>query len=78
MLVLHDPTTAVDAVTEARIAARMRALRAGRTTIAVTSSPALLAAADRVVLVVAGRAVAAGEHADLMRDESRYRAVVLE
>ena len=78
VLVLHDPTTAVDAVTEARIAARLRALRAGRTTIAVTTSPALLAAADRVVLVVAGRAVAAGEHADLMPDEPRYRAVVLE
>jgi putative ABC transport system ATP-binding protein len=77
VLVLHDPTTAVDAVTEARIAARVRALRAGRTTIAVTSSPALLAAADRVVLVVGGRAVAAGEHADLVHDEQRYRDVVL-
>ncbi len=77
VLVLHDPTTAVDAVTEARIAARLRGLRAGRTTIVVTTSPALLAAADRVVLVTAGRASAIGRHADLLRDDPAYRAAVL-
>jgi putative ABC transport system ATP-binding protein len=49
VLVLHDPTTAVDAVTEAEIAAGLRRVRAGRTTIVVTSSPALLGVADRVV-----------------------------
>ena len=77
VLVLHDPTTAVDAVTEARIAARVRELRAGRTTIVVTSSPALLAAADRVVLIAGGRAVAAGSHARLLHADERYRAAVL-
>jgi putative ABC transport system ATP-binding protein len=49
VLVLHDPTTAVDAVTEIEIAAGLREVRAGRTTLLVTSSPALLDAADRVV-----------------------------
>jgi putative ABC transport system ATP-binding protein len=49
VLVLHDPTTAVDAITEAEIAAGLREMRAGRTTLVVTSSPALLEAADRVV-----------------------------
>ncbi len=78
VLVLHDPTTAVDAVTEARIAARVRALRTRRTTIAVTSSPALLAAADRVVLVTAGRVGAAGTHAELLRRDPRYRELVLQ
>jgi putative ABC transport system ATP-binding protein len=77
VLVLHDPTTAVDAVTEARIATRVRELRAGRTTIVVTSSPALLAAADRVVLICGGRAVARGAHADLLHADDRYRAAVL-
>ena len=51
ILVLHDPTTAVDAVTEHAIAGGVRALRAGLTTLVVTSSPALLAAADRVVVL---------------------------
>jgi len=77
VLVLQDPTTAVDAVTEACIAARLAALRAGRTTIVVTSSPALLAAADRVVLIVAGSAVASGSHLQLLRGDERYRAAVL-
>lgn len=77
VLVLHDPTTAVDAVTESRIAARVRELRAGRTTIIVTSSPALLAAADRIVLIAGGRAVATGSHADLLHGNDGYRAAVL-
>lgn len=54
VLVLHDPTTAVDAVTEARIAERLRAARADRRTIVVTRAPAFLAVADRVVRVVEG------------------------
>lgn len=49
VLVLHEPTTAVDSVTEALIAERLPALRAGRTTVLLTTSPALLAACDRVV-----------------------------
>ncbi|WP_414709312.1 ABC transporter transmembrane domain-containing protein [Pseudonocardia sp.] len=76
VLVLHDPTTAVDSVTEAEIATGLRAVRHDRTTIAVTSSPALLAVADRVVLVDGGRVVAEGEHARLLREHARYREVV--
>ena len=49
VLVLHDPTTAVDAVTENTVAERLGAVRAGRTTLVVTGSPALLAHCDRVV-----------------------------
>lgn len=50
-LVLHDPTTAVDAVTEAAIAANLRGMRAGRRTLVITRSPALLAIADRIIVV---------------------------
>ncbi|WP_260695945.1 ABC transporter ATP-binding protein [Streptomyces sp. IB201691-2A2] len=49
VLVLHDPTTAVDSVTEHTIAGRLRAVRAGRSTLLIASAPALLAACDRVV-----------------------------
>ncbi|MFF0725254.1 ABC transporter ATP-binding protein [Streptomyces sp. NPDC004134] len=77
VLVVHDPTTAVDVVTEARIAEGLRDHRAGRTTLLVTNSPALLAVADRVVFVDAGRVAAEGPHADLVRDEAAYRAAVL-
>ncbi|MFC0532763.1 ABC transporter ATP-binding protein [Phytohabitans kaempferiae] len=78
VLVLHDPTTAVDAVTEARIAAGIREVRAGRTTIVVTTSPALLAATDRVVVLDGGVVTAAGRHADLVREHAGYRAAVLQ
>ncbi|MEW2131545.1 ABC transporter ATP-binding protein [Streptomyces sp. NPDC005435] len=77
VLVLHDPTTAVDAVTEARIAQGVREVRAGRTTVLVTNSPALLAVTDRVVLLDAGRVGARGTHADLVQTDAAYRTAVL-
>ncbi|OKI92885.1 ABC transporter [Streptomyces sp. CB02058] len=49
VLVLHDPTTAVDSVTEHTIASRLREVRAGRSTLLIASAPALLVACDRVV-----------------------------
>ncbi|MFE3490758.1 ABC transporter ATP-binding protein, partial [Streptomyces griseus] len=45
-------------------------------TVAFASSPLLLDAADRVVLVHEGTVVAVGAHRDLLRTEPRYRAVV--
>ncbi|WP_432006471.1 ABC transporter transmembrane domain-containing protein [Streptomyces parvus] len=75
-LVLDEPTSAVDSHTEARVAAGIAKLRQGRTTVAFASSPLLLDAADRVVLVHEGTVVAVGSHHDLLRDEPRYRAVV--
>lgn len=48
VLVLADPTSAVDAHTEARIVERVAALRRGRTTVVITHSPLWAAAADRV------------------------------
>ncbi|MFF0383221.1 ABC transporter ATP-binding protein [Streptomyces sp. NPDC004286] len=77
VLVLHDPTTAVDAVTEARIAEGLRELRRGRTTVVVTNSPALLAVTDRVVLLDGGRIGAEGTHDQLVRTDADYRTAVL-
>ncbi|MFF4705564.1 ABC transporter transmembrane domain-containing protein [Streptomyces sp. NPDC001288] len=57
VLVLHDPTTAVDAVTEDAIAERVRRSRAGRTTLVITAAPAWLARCDQVVRVPAARTV---------------------
>lgn len=77
VLVLHDPTTAVDAVTEQNIAEALVAARhrTDRATLLVTRAPALLQAADRVVFVRDGRITAEGEHTDLMGHE-QYREVV--
>ncbi|WP_424529407.1 ABC transporter ATP-binding protein [Sphaerisporangium viridialbum] len=77
VLVVHDPTTAVDAVTEARIATGIREFRRGRTTILVTTSPALLAVTDRVALLHNGRVTDTAPHADLVRRHAAYRTAVL-
>ena len=76
VLVLDEPTSAVDSHTEARIAEGVHALREGRTTVVFTSSPLLLDHADRVVLVHEGEVAAVGVHRDLVHTEPRYRAVV--
>jgi ABC-type multidrug transport system fused ATPase/permease subunit len=76
VLVLVEPTSAVDAHTEARIASRLRAARAGRTTVVVTSSPLVLDRADRVVFVEDGRVAAEGTHAALLSSHAGYRLTV--
>ncbi|GAC66240.1 ABC transporter transmembrane domain-containing protein [Gordonia soli] len=101
VLVLHDPTTAVDAVTEHSVAAGIRDVRHGgghphttgsnttgsnttgsyttrlNTTILITTSPALLAVTDRVVVVDDGRVVTEGTHRQLADGDRRYAEVVL-
>ncbi|MFC8583734.1 ABC transporter ATP-binding protein [Streptomyces sp. NPDC057217] len=77
VLVVHDPTTAVDTVTESRIATCLKQLRSDRTTFMVTTSPALLAATDRVVVIDEGSVTAEGSHQDLVTADPAYRATVL-
>ena len=77
LLVLHDPTTAVDAVTEHSIAQGIRAFRAGLTTLVITTSPALLAVTDRVVVIGDGVVTAEGDHASLGLSHEDYRKAVL-
>ena len=76
VLVLVEPTSAVDAHTEARIADRLVEHRAGRTTVVTTTSPLLLDRVDRVAFLSEGHVVAFGSHRELLRDVPEYRAVV--
>lgn len=77
VLVLVEPTSAVDAHTEAMIADRLPGYRAGRTTVVMTASPLLLHHADQVVLLEDGVVVAAGTHQSLADSVQAYRRVVL-
>ncbi|EST37037.1 hypothetical protein N566_15185 [Streptomycetaceae bacterium MP113-05] len=76
VLILDEPTSAVDSHTEARIADAVRRLRTGRTTVVLATSPLLLDRADRVLLVRDGRVAADGTHRGLLRSDAVYRAVV--
>jgi ABC-type multidrug transport system fused ATPase/permease subunit len=71
-----EPTSAVDAHTEARIAKRLRDARAGRTTVIVTTSPLVLDQADRVVFVEGGKVVSEGTHRELLRASRAYNLTV--
>jgi ABC-type multidrug transport system fused ATPase/permease subunit len=76
VLVLVEPTSAVDSHTEARIAAALAERRRGRTTVVTTSSPLVLDQVDEVALVVDGRVVATGGHRELLGTDARYRRAV--
>ena len=75
ILVLVEPTSAVDSHTESRIAGRLTEARSGRTTVIVTSSPLMLDKCDEVVLVDENGEVARGPHHELLAD-ARYHSVV--
>ncbi|GAB3840888.1 ATP-binding cassette domain-containing protein [Dactylosporangium cerinum] len=76
MLLVAEPTSAVDAHTEAAIAERLSAARAGRGTVVATTSPVLLDRADVVHYLVDGKVAASGTHRTLLAAQPGYRALV--
>ena len=76
VLVLVEPTSAVDAHTEARIARRLREAREGKTTLVITASPLMLDQTDRVFFVQDGRVVAEGTHRELLKTSRAYQWTV--
>ena len=79
VLVLHEPTSAVDAVTEWEIAQAVRRLRTSRprqATLIVTSSPPFLATADRVVHLPRSGEARSGTHLELRDASASYRTAV--
>jgi ABC-type multidrug transport system fused ATPase/permease subunit len=77
LLILVEPTSAVDTHTEGRIASRLREVRGGHTTLVATTSPLLLEKMDVIYVVVDGRAVEHGTHVELIATSSTYRQIVL-
>ena len=76
ILILVEPTSAVDAHTEARVAERLRHARTGRTTVATTTSPLVLDRADIVVWLENGQVAAEGTHRFLLAENAAYRDTV--
>ncbi|GAA2283242.1 ABC transporter ATP-binding protein [Nonomuraea roseoviolacea subsp. roseoviolacea] len=76
VLILVEPTSAVDAHSEARIADRLTGARAGRTTLVCTTSPLVLDRTDHVIYVEDGRVLAEGTHRELLESSPAYAATV--
>lgn len=76
VLLMVEPTSAVDAHTEARIAERLPQFRNGETTILTTVSPLWLRHADHVIFIAGGQVAATGTHEQLLAANPQYRAVV--
>jgi ABC-type multidrug transport system fused ATPase/permease subunit len=81
VLVLIDPTSAVDAHTEALVASRLREARhdstaPARTTVVTSVSPLMLNHCDDVVFVRNGLVEARGTHRELLADHPPYRDTV--
>ncbi|MDF3149447.1 ATP-binding cassette domain-containing protein, partial [Streptomyces sp. T21Q-yed] len=76
VLLAIEPTSALDAHTEARVAERLHTERRGRTTVVTSTSPLLLDRADTVHYLVDGKVAATGTHHELMDSEPGYRALV--
>ncbi|MBU6532751.1 ABC transporter transmembrane domain-containing protein [Streptomyces mayonensis] len=76
VLLAAEPTSALDAHTEATVADRLREARKGRTTVLAATSPLLLDRADVVHHLVDGKVAATGTHRELLDTEPEYRALV--
>ncbi|MEU3681125.1 ABC transporter ATP-binding protein [Streptomyces sp. NPDC030592] len=76
ILLAAEPTSALDAHTEATVADRLKRARKGRTTVLAATSPLLLDRADVVHHLVDGKVAATGTHRELLDTEPGYRALV--
>ncbi|MFJ6073087.1 ABC transporter transmembrane domain-containing protein [Streptomyces sp. NPDC093065] len=76
VLLAAEPTSALDAHTEATVADRLRHARQGRTTVLAATSPLLLDRADVVHHLIDGKVAATGTHRELLDTEPEYRALV--
>lgn len=76
VLLLVEPTSALDAQTEATVATRVAQHRRGLTTLVVSTSPLVLGQADEVAYLVDGKVQATGTHGELLAGQSGYAALV--
>lgn len=77
ILLLVEPTSAVDTHTEGRIAMRLGTLREEKTTLIASTSPLMLESFDTIFVVADGVVVATGTHQELLSSSALYRQIVL-
>jgi len=72
ILILDEPTAALDAEAEHAVFQRFRALAAGRTTILISHRFPTVRMADRILVLEAGRVIEDGTHTELLAAGRRY------
>jgi ATP-binding cassette subfamily B protein/subfamily B ATP-binding cassette protein MsbA len=73
ILVLDEPTSSLDAISEEIVFAALRRLRAGRTTIVIAHRLSTVRDADRILVLDGGRIAAQGRHDELIKSSLLYR-----
>jgi ABC-type multidrug transport system fused ATPase/permease subunit len=75
ILILDEPTAALDAISERLVLSAVRRLRAGRTTFVIAHRLSTVREADRILVLDKGRLVAEGRHETLLATDELYRAL---
>jgi ATP-binding cassette, subfamily B, bacterial len=73
ILVLDEPTSSLDAISEEIVFAALRRLRAGRTTIVIAHRLSTVRDADRILVLDGGQIAAQGRHDELLKSSQLYR-----
>ena len=73
ILILDEPTSAVDTIAEAAVFDNLRALRRGRTTLVIAHRLSTIRDATRILVLVDGRISAQGPHEALLESSALYR-----
>jgi ATP-binding cassette subfamily B protein len=73
ILLLDEPTSSLDAISEEIVFAALRRLRAGRTTIVIAHRLSTVRDADRILVLDGGQIAAQGRHEELLKSSQLYR-----
>jgi len=73
ILILDEPTSSLDAISEEIVFAALRRLRAGRTTIVIAHRLSTVRDADRILVLDGGHIAAQGRHEELLESSELYR-----
>ncbi|MGE0444198.1 MAG: ABC transporter ATP-binding protein [Vicinamibacterales bacterium] len=73
ILILDEPTSSLDSISEESVFDALRALRAGRTTLVIAHRLSTIRDADRILVLHEGRLIAQGRHEELLAASDLYR-----